>query len=369
MLCILRLMSTWTSTTLFTLTFYCQLRKVEEDFRNGGIEFGEELGEIERWFSEVVYQESDWKKVEKEVEVEASIGIGLPATIPFIARLLAKMTGWIKTGDEIKTEIRHKMDRQVSQLLDQINILLRQALIQVRQAGKQGVAVLMDGLDRMTFKELGPGRTSYDALFIEHSEQLRALDCHTVYTVPISMMYSTRATMLRGIFPDSRVLPMIKISEPRVNGGGDVPEGIDRLRGILAHRVDLDSLAEPDAVTYLCRASGGHPRDLLTLVRQSIEYAVEASTRPISVAAAERAEARLVAAFSRMIPEDDFSRLARVYQTNEVVNDAAHQAMLFNLSVLEYANGIEPWHDVHPAVQKIARFKRALEDERPKLKP
>jgi hypothetical protein len=141
-------------------------RKVEEDFRNGGIEFGEELGEIERWFSEVVYQESDWKKVEKEVEVEASIGIGLPATIPFIARLLAKMTGWIKTGDEIKTEIRHKMDRQVSQLLDQINILLRQALIQVRQAGKQGVAVLMDGLDRMTFKELGPGRTSYDALLL-----------------------------------------------------------------------------------------------------------------------------------------------------------------------------------------------------------
>ena len=68
-----------------------------------------------------------------------------------------------------------------------------------------------------------------------------------------------------------------------------------------------------------------------------------------------------------MVPEDHFEKLARVHLTNDVPNDADHQAMLFNLSVLEYANGVEPWHDVHPAAQKLSRFKKALDDERAKL--
>ncbi|MDQ3685045.1 MAG: hypothetical protein M3430_05515 [Acidobacteriota bacterium] len=65
-----------------------------------------------------------------------------------------------------------------------------------------------------------------------------------------------------------------------------------------------------------------------------------------------------------MIPEGHFEKLVAVHQTNDIENDSDHQAMLYNQSVLEYANGIEPWHDVHPAVQKLTRFKKVLEDER-----
>jgi len=236
--------------------------------------------------------------------------------------------------------------------------------------------IIVDNLDRVTLKEVSPGLTSHDALFVEHGRQLRDLRCHTIYTVPISMVYSTKARELENIFPDWRVLPMIKVHEPRVKGGGDSELGLERLRGILSHRIDLETLTESDAITYLCRASGGHPRDLMTMVRHSIEYADETQAKPLNLPAVRRAEARLVSAFARMVPEDHFEKLVRVHLTNDIENDEDHQRMLFNQSVLEYANddvsavvperevSTEPWHDVHPAVQKLARFRKALEDER-----
>ena len=86
--------------------------------------------------------------------------------------------------------------------------------------------------------------------------------------------------------------------------------------------------------------------------------------RPVTLDAATRAEARLISAFSRMIPEPYYEKLVAVYQTNKIKKDADHQAMLFSQSVLEYANGTEPWHDVHPAVQKLKSFQEQLDRSR-----
>jgi hypothetical protein len=41
--------------------------------------------------------------------------------------------------------------------------------------------------------------------------------------------------------------------------------------------------------------------------------------------------------------------------------------MLFSQSVLEYADGTEPWHDVHPSVQKLKSFQELLKHEQAKL--
>ncbi|HKQ09043.1 MAG TPA: hypothetical protein VJ464_28230 [Blastocatellia bacterium] len=269
----------------------------------------------------------------------------------------------------MKTEIRQKLDRQISQLIEQINTLLLKARAEVQKRGKKGIVIIVDNLDRVTLKEVSPGITSHDALFIEHGKQLCELRCHVVYTVPISMIYSSRATMLRNSFPDQqRILPMIKVHERRARGGDDSRQGLERLRGILSHRIDLDQLAESEAITYLCRACGGHPRDLMTLVRQGIEDAEETDAQPINMNRVRKAEASLVSAFGRMVPESHFEKLARVHLTNKVQNDEDHQLMLFNQSVLEYAADddpeaadAEPWHDVHPAVQKLSRFKKALQ--------
>ena len=72
-------------------------------------------------------------------------------------------------------------------------------------------------------------RTTHDALYLDHAEQLKALDAHIVYTVPISMFYSLKATQLAGAFPNYRILPMIKVEEM---DGCPCGHGIDLLNSV-----------------------------------------------------------------------------------------------------------------------------------------
>jgi hypothetical protein len=43
------------------------------------------------------------------------------------------------------------------------------------------------------------GRTNHEEIFLDRSEQLKALDCHLIYTVPISLLYSDQAVELQDI--------------------------------------------------------------------------------------------------------------------------------------------------------------------------
>ncbi|HWS89326.1 MAG TPA: hypothetical protein VN282_20300 [Pyrinomonadaceae bacterium] len=342
-------------------------RRVVAQTSQDNIDLGNALDTVQTWFAEVIYQQNEWETVEQELRNEAEIGLGIPKGLPLIGKLLTKLTGQIKTGDEVKREIRQKLDSQIPQLISGLNDLLHRAHVEVQRRGQKGVAVIVDNLDRVTRKDLGDGRTSHNALFIEHGDQLCALRCHIVYTVPISMMYGLSARNLDGIFARCHVLPMIKSHRPREQGGGEEPAGMQRLSEIIGQRIDVGTLCEPGAVEYFCRASGGHPRDLMRLVRQSVEYADETQPKPLTLRAAQRAEAKLISEFSRMIPETFFEKLVQVHLTNEIEKDADHQYMLFHQIVLEYANGVEPWHDVHPAVQKLKSFQEFLKDERSRL--
>ncbi len=350
----------------YTDLFLSIARRVSSDLHAQGIDLPENLlKSVGDWFSETLYTEEQRREIGRELTAEAKLGIGLPESMPLVARLLARVTGQIKTGRAVKTEIRRRLDPQISQLIGNLNLLLDAAHERIRRQDKRGLVLLIDNLDRIVFRDLGDGRTTHHALYVEHGEQLRALHCHTVYTVPISVMYSDRATTVTGIFPDYQVLPMLKM---RNQDGSDYPTGLGYLENILASRMDLDILFTPGAVDYLCRTSGGHPRDLMILVRYACTYAPrDVWPRPITLDVVRRAEARLVAEYSRMIPEDHFSMLARVHLLKTVQNDEAHQLMLYNLSVLEYVNDAPPWHDVHPAVTKLPKFQEALHNEREKL--
>jgi hypothetical protein len=341
-------------------------RRVVSDLHDKGIDLPAGLLQnVADWFCETLYTEEQRREINRELAAEAKLGIGLDEKMPLVARLLARLTGQIKTGRVVKNEIRHRLDPQISQLIGNLNLLLDRAHERIRRQEKQELVLLIDNLDRIVIRDLGDGRTTHHALYVEHGEQLRALHCHVVYTVPISVMYSDRATTVTAIFPDYQVLPMLKV---RARDGSDYPTGIGYLRDILASRMDLDLLFTADAIDGLCRNSGGHPRDLMLLVRYACNYAPRhVWPRPITLEVVRRAEAHLVAEYSRMIPEDHFPMLARVHLLKTVQNDEPHQLMLYNLSVLEYINDAPPWHDVHPAVTKLPKFQAALRDEREKL--
>ena len=106
----------------------------------------------------------------------------------------------------------------------------------------------------------------------------------------------------------------------------------------------------------------------------AIDYADEHAQPPINGKDGGRGIGRLVNEYGRMIPEDHFSKLAQVHRLKQVQNDADHQTMLYNLSVLEYTNGQPAWHDVHPVVLRLPKFdeawkREAQSAEKPSLKP
>ena len=342
-------------------------RRIESELRQAySIELDAKLLEnVQRWFADVLYTEEDWRQVQRELEAEAALGVGLPEGVPLVARLLARITGQIKTGRDVREEIRRKLDPQISLLIENINLLILRASERLRHQGRRGLVLLIDNLDRITLRQLDTHRTSHEALYVDHGEQLRTLACHVVYTVPISMVYSPGATQLKAVFALCCVVPMVKVTRPE---GGDYPEGIARLREMLARRMDLELLFTGEAVDYLCRASGGHPRDLMRLVTYACFHApIEKWPRPIDLAVAQRAEAEMIEEYSRLVPEEHYAKLARVHLRHVVENDADHQVMLYNLSVLEYLNGPPPWHDVHPAVRGLPKFQEALKRERETL--
>lgn len=339
-------------------------RRVSSDLRSKGVRLREELLEdVANWFSETLYTEEQWREINRELAAEAKLGIGLPESMPLVARLLARVTGQIKTGRTVKDTIRRCLDPQISQLIGNLNLLLDAANADIRSVqGKQGLVLLIDNLDRIVFRNLGDGRTTHHTLYVEHGEQLRALRCHVVYTVPISVMYSIQATAVTFIFSDYQVLPMLKVKS---QDGNDYLPGLDCLRDILARRMDLGALFTPDAVNYICQISGGHLCDLMILARYAFSYAPRnVWPRPITLDVARRAEARLVSEYSRMIPENHFPLLVRVHLDGTMQNDKVHAVMRRNLSVLEYVNDAAPWYDVHPAVLKLPKFQKALRDER-----
>lgn len=134
-------------------------RRIESELRKEhGIELDQKLLEnILRWFAEVLYTEDRWRQVERELAAEAELGVGLPKGVPLVARLLARVTGQIKTGHDIREEIRRKLDPQISLLIENVNLLILRATEQLRRMGRQGLVILIDNLDRITLRELETG--------------------------------------------------------------------------------------------------------------------------------------------------------------------------------------------------------------------
>lgn len=345
---------------VYTDLLLSMIKRLERTLSEKGISIDERLSKgIMMWFAEVVYGWKDESAIAADLKTEFELGLNVPSPLPIIAKLLARMTGQIKTGHEIRKDIRLKLDPQVYALIERINEFIRAALPEIKKKGYRDLVLIIDNLDRIVLRVLDEktGRTTHDALYLEHAEQLKALDAHVVYTVPISMFYSIKATQLSGAFPNYEILPMIKVQE---EDGSVCEEGIELLTQVAEKRIDLKSLFGEDVVDFLAGKSGGMLRDFIRLLGYAIELAQAGGKKaPVSQAVAEKAFRRLVNEYGRMVPDEHLDLLARVAISKHVKNDTPHQAMLYNLSVLEYLNG-ERWCDVHPAVRELAEFKAAF---------
>ncbi len=129
------------------------------------------------------------------------------------------------------------------------------------------------------------------------------------------------------------------------------------MREILLNRAAESAFDNPDTIGSLVDACGGHPRELLRLLRLCCEFSDEST---ITGATAERAIETLASEYRRFLEPEDYELLARVdLSPVHTGNDERTRRLLYNLALLEYNDG--SWQASHPAVRRLAGYSQARE--------
>lgn len=102
---------------------------------------------------------------------------------------------------------------------------------------------------------------------MEDAEQLLAIQTLVIYTAPLHLKVDGR---LGGKLDADIVLPMIKLQE---RDGSRFEAGWRTMRDLLLKRADRCHFASDAEVDRLVEISGGHPRELLRLLKLCCEVA------------------------------------------------------------------------------------------------
>jgi hypothetical protein len=301
---------------------------------------------VEDWFVSVTKQTEQTVALSAGVTTEARAGVELP----FIARLLAKLTADVKAGSSQKVATRMELDRYFSGLLTNTNLLLSAASDALARSRKPSqILILVDNLDRL------PPSKSED-LFFAHGSQLQDLDCHAVYTMSIDTFYSHKN--IGNVFPNHLVLPNVKLQVSKTNTG-ERKVGFDSLRNVIEKRVDVAKLlGSSELAVNLIATSGGSVRQLIRLLREAVLSAQSSKRDIIEASAVEDAARAMTLDFERMLAPEDYDLLAEVSATKRIRKNEQYMRLLSNTAVLEY-NGKDFWQDVNPLIGPIDAFQKA----------
>jgi hypothetical protein len=320
------------------------LRHVAQTLR---VELGIELRPT--WLNRFL---GDWKQLlGSDVEIEK---LELDAKF-------AKFTAAIKTSPDVRHKIRASLEPHVSNLLQEANNLLDEARSQLRSKERGDLVLIVDNLDRIILRDVpNSGFNTQEQLFVNRGAQMAAINCHVVYTLPISVVFSPRAPALQTIFGcRPEILPMVKVFD---QDGKDHEAGLEAMRQMVGRRLEKAEFPEaeafdtPGTIRHLCRVSGGHQRNLMILIRSAI---VEAGQPPIMRAHADLAAQALRNGFQRALSRPEYFEVLRaVDQTHEMPGTEHDQLLLQNHFVLEYCNG-DPWYAVNPVIRDLSRFRKS----------
>src|SRR4028118_1395539 len=290
--------------------------------------------------------------IDIEAEAELSIGIG-------------KITAKTKESPKLRRRLREYLEPRTAGILESINKeLLDRATIELKRRGKAGLVVIVDNLDRVDIRPLPSGRTQPEYLFIDRGEQLRKLNCHVVYTIPLALIFSNDCETLKnrlggGLTP--KVLPMVPV---RRRTGEENHEGMDLLRRMVLVRAfpnssfdkQLQLITEvfdrPETLARLCRVSGGHVRNLLGLLFDCLRQ----DNPPISRECLESVIRERRDYLNSSIDDDEWELLFQVVQQQSVRGDLEYQTLLRSMWVFEYRDRAGTWFCVNPVLEEAQKF-------------
>ena len=282
---------------------------------------------------------------------------------------IAKITARTKENPKERSQLREYLESKTTNLLEAINTeILARAIRELQQRGKKGLVVIVDNLDRVGNRRLPGGRTQQEYLFIDQGSQLHGLNCNVVYTIPLPLIFSSEIETVRlrlGGGVAAKVLPMVPT---RLKDGIDCEEGMKLLRQMVLARAfptlseekRLDKILEvfdsPESLDRLCRASGGHVRNLMGLV---YSCCLKTNKPPITDDCVERV---IRDERNNLIPavlDEQWKLLRQVKQSKKIIgSEPEYQKLLRSMFVYEYRNdNAGPWFDINPILAEAEELK------------
>ena len=280
---------------------------------------------------------------------------------------IGKITLKAKESPQVRSQLRQYLEPQTENLLKAINQeLLEPANKELEKQGKKGLVVIVDNLDRVDNRLMSSGKTVPEYLFIQRGDQLGSLNCHVVYTIPLVLMFSNEREALKqrlegGTNP--MVLPMVPV---RLKDESDCLEGLALLRQMVLARAfpelssqeRLDLIEEvfdsAETLDRLCRVSGGHVRNLLSLLYTCLR---KRKALPITRDRLEIALREAGNDLNLAITADEWELLRRVAQSKKLTGEDEYQALLRSMFVFEYRNQRgELWFDLNPVLAEVKQL-------------
>ncbi|MDB9536690.1 AAA family ATPase [Dolichospermum planctonicum CS-1226] len=309
-------------------------------------------------FSEVV----DFLQTPIELGVEAELSVGI-----------GKITAKTKESPHLRRRLRDYLEPRTENILQSINTeLLDRANLELKARGKKGLVVIVDNLDRVAIRPLPSGRSLPEYLFIDRGDQLRKLNCHIVYTIPLALTFSNDSAQLQhrlggGLAP--KILPMIPV---RQRSGEINIEGLELMRQMVLARAFPNSspperlnlitqlFDNSDSLDRLCLISGGHVRDLLGLLFDCLRE----QDPPFDRNCVELVIRRQRDYRANAIDMNESELIFQVIQEQQVKGDIEYDLLLRSLFVFEYRDHQGVWFAINPVLAETEKFKSWLKNSK-----
>lgn len=299
------------------------------------------LQPLRDWFAPAVRTRTDSSELSAELKTGLEAGGGIPGLL----KLLASFTTTFRTGASHKTEWRQEIRNRYTTLAQAFNDLIRSIEALLKAAGRaERVLFMVDGTDKMRGEDTR-------AFFVQDAEQLLSIQTLALYTAPLHLKYDGA---LGGKLDADIVLPMIKL---QTKDGTRWESGWAALRAMLLLRADRrlfeDGAAGDAQIERLIEHCGGHPRELLRLLKLCCEVAID---EHIDAAVVDRAIAQLASEYRRFLRPEDYALLAAIDRDSvHAGNDMRAQDLLLRLALLEYNDG--SWRRSHPVVRTLEGYR------------
>lgn len=302
---------------------------------------------VKLWFTEELLTETHRRELLGALETEAKASVG----VPLLARLTAKVTAVFKSHNEYRQEIRRRAERDPSDLVRRVNLLLDAGseALSSKLGSRQTLAVVVDNLEKLGDRRQG------DAPVLRRADELRQLRSHLVLFFDPADQYAPITVQPSEAFATVTV-PMLPVRD-RADAADHVDAAaLAAIRDLLGRRLELERVFEPvdPCLLEAARTSGGRLRDVFAVTRLACELADPEKVTPghFESAARKLRGERVVAA-----RPGQWARLAEIHRDKQVANDENDGHLLRHSLVLNYDG--DPWWDVHPLVRLDPRFDEA----------